>query len=679
MRDLTRLLRPKSIAVMGGGDWCRQVVRQSLAMGFAGDIFRVHPVPDPVEGIAAVPSLDDLPYPPDAVFLGVNRHTTVDAVARLARMDAGGAVCFASGFSEAKAEDSQAVALQEALIEAAGDMPILGPNCYGFVNAVDGALLWPDQHGCAQVDRGVAILAQSSNIAINLTMQQRALPISYVITCGNMAQSKQADIAMSLLDDPRVTAIGLHIEGFGDPAAWHALSCKAHARGVPIVALKVGRSQQAQHATVSHTGSIAGSDAGASALLRYLGIPRVYDLQVLLETLMLLHCNGPLESAALSSISCSGGEACLAADLADSHAVVFPPLDSAQEAALATALGPMVALSNPLDYHTYVWGCADKMAAAWLPMAAPHIGLTLIILDYPHTDPSAWESATQAAIMVKQTSARPVAVVATLPELLPRDVADRLLAAGVTPLRGLNDALAAAAAAAQITGPAAVPPLLPNPNDNAHLLPEHEAKALLGQFGLKIPKGTVTALAGLEDAAKQLAPPYVLKSQGLAHKSEGGAVRLNLSHSQLVDVAKTMPGEIFLLEEMAQGCVVELLVGVVCDPAHGMVLTLAAGGVLTELWQDGVSLIMPVSAHDLETALTQLRIAPLLDGYRGAPAANIDAIVQAVLAVQDCIRAHLHQVHELEINPLICTKDGAIAADALITLSPKPPIGETPK
>ena len=327
-------------------------------------------------------------------------------------------------------EDASSTDLQTKLVQAAGDMPILGPNCYGFVNAVDGALLWPDQHGCRRVDRGVAILTQSSNIAINLTMQQRALPIAYAVTCGNMAQTTQAEIAMALLDDPRVTALGLHVEGFGDTHLWHALAQKSFEKSVPIVVLKIGVSDQARQATVSHTASLTGSDAGASAFLRYLGTPRVQDLPTFLETLKLVHCHGGALGSRLASISCSGGEASLVADMAVQHDVSFPPLSDAQRANLSSALGPMVALSNPLDYHTYVWGDAEKMAAAWLPMAAPHIDLVMIILDYPHTDATAWACATQAAIAVHKQCGRPVAVVATLPELLPPDVSAHLMAAG---------------------------------------------------------------------------------------------------------------------------------------------------------------------------------------------------------------------------------------------------------
>jgi hypothetical protein len=185
-----------------------------------GPVWPVHPAKAEVGGRAAVPRIADLPGAPDAVFVGVNREATVEAVAELAAAGAGGAVCFAAGFREAAAELGDGAALQDRLVAAAGDMRILGPNCYGFLNYLDGAALWPDQHGGQREARGVAIVTQSSNIAINLTMQRRGLPVAYVVTAGNQAQTGLSEIGAALLEDPRVTALGLHVEGIDDLSAF---------------------------------------------------------------------------------------------------------------------------------------------------------------------------------------------------------------------------------------------------------------------------------------------------------------------------------------------------------------------------------------------------------------------------------------------------------------------------
>lgn len=672
MKSLKRLFRPDSIAVIGGGTWCSAVIEQCRKMGFAGDIWPVHPKAEEVAGLPAYRDIEALPFAPDASFIGINRLATIDVVKALSARGAGGAVCFASGFLEAEAEDSEGADLQQRLLEAAGDMPVLGPNCYGFINYLDGALLWPDQHGGQRVEKGVAIVTQSSNIAINLTMQKRALPLAYVVTCGNQAQTGLAEIGEALLEDDRVTVLGLHIEGFGDLRAFEALALKARQLGKQIVALKVGRSAQARAATVSHTASLAGGDAGAGALLARLGIPRLNDLPSFLETLKLMHVVGRLPSTRLATISCSGGEASLAADTAHGRGVSLPALNDRQRTDLRAALGPMVALANPLDYHTYIWRDVDAMTRAFSAMVDPQLAMTLLVADFPRgdrCDPSDWECVTQAAIAVRQQTGQPIAIVATLPELLPEDVAEHLLAAGVVPMLGLSEAMSAIEAAGLPLLELAHPLLLPTKSHpDPDLVPEGEAKAWLARFGLRVPRAKpARSVVAARAVAADIGYPVVLKGEGIAHKTEEGAVRLNLTCGQDVsDAAVAMPTDRFLIEEMVTGAVAELLVGVVKDPAHGFVLTLAAGGTLTEIMQDSASVLLPASDAALNTALDSLRIAPLLSGYRGAPPADRAAILRAIRAVEAYVVAEAEGLEEIEINPLLCTPSDAVAADALI-------------
>ncbi len=672
MTSLKRLFRPDSIAVIGGGTWCSAVIEQCRKMGFAGDIWPVHPKAEEVAGLPAYRDIEALPCAPDASFIGINRLATIDVVKALSACGAGGAVCFASGFLEAQAEDSEGADLQQCLLEAADDMPVLGPNCYGFINYLDGALLWPDQHGGQRVEKGVAIVTQSSNIAINLTMQKRALPLAYVVTCGNQAQTGLAEIGEALLEDDRVTVLGLHIEGFGDLRAFEALALKARQLGKQIVALKVGRSAQARAATVSHTASLAGGDAGAGALLARLSIPRLYDLPSFLETLKLMHVVGRLPSTRIATISCSGGEASLAADTAHGRGVSLPTLNDRQRTDLRAALGPMVALANPLDYHTYIWRDVDAMTRAFSAMVDPQLAMTLLVVDFPRgdrCDPSDWECVTQAAIAVRQQTGQPIAIVATLPELLPEDVAEQLLAAGVVPMLGLSEAMSAIEAAGLPLPELAHPLLLPTKSHpDPDLVPEGEAKAWLARFGLRVPRSKpARSVVAARAVAADIGYPVVLKGEGIAHKTEEGAVRLNLTCGQDVsDAAVAMPTDRFLVEEMVTGAVAELLVGVVKDPAHGFVLTLAAGGTLTEIMQDSASVLLPASDAALNTALDSLRIAPLLSGYRGAPPADRAAILRAIRAVEAYVVAEAEGLEEIEINPLLCTPSDAVAADALI-------------
>ncbi|MGR3501223.1 acetate--CoA ligase family protein [Pseudaestuariivita sp.] len=665
-RELSRLLAPKSVAVVGGGTWCTNAVHALARFGFGGPVFRVHPTRDRIDGIATYPSVRDLPIAPDAAFIGVNHAATLEVVADLRAKGAGGAVAFASGFGEVDG----GVTREAALRAAAGEMPVLGPNCYGFVNALDRVALWPDVHGCQPVDRGVAVVTQSSNLAINLTMQRRALPIAMVVTAGNQAQIGLAEVGRALVADRRITALGLHIEGIGDLRAFEALAVAAHRAGTPVVVLKTGRSREAQAAAVSHTASLAGSHAGASALFRRLGCAEAEGVEDFLETLKLLHVGGPLKGHAIASMSCSGGEASLMADAAHRvGGVAWHRLSGTQTHALSQALGPKVAIANPLDYHTYIWNDVPAMTRAYAAMLRGDQALTCIVADFPladRADPADWMCIVDAAkAAVAETGGR-LALLSTLPETMPEETAQDLHATGIATLCGMEDGLRAIRAAGGIGVPEAAPVVWTEPPTDVALLAEAEAKAWLAGYSVPVPRGVSATRADAAHAAQNLHPPLVAKGQGLAHKSEAGAVRLGLSIPDLSRTAAELPGTHVLIEEQVTDGLAELLVGVVRDPAHGFVLTLGAGGTLTELWQDTASLLVPASRASVDAALASLRIAPLLDGWRGSPPVARAALLDAVMAVQDAVIAEAATLEEVEINPLIVTHTRAVAVDALV-------------
>jgi acyl-CoA synthetase (NDP forming) len=672
VRNLKRLLSPSSIAVIGGGAWCRSVVQQCLKIGFDGHIWPVHPTQSSIHGIPTVSSVQDLPNAPDASFIGINREATVSVVQALNDMGAGGAVCFASGFAEAATELKDGADLQHRLVQAAGTMPILGPNCYGFINYLDGALLWPDQHGGRRFDRGVALITQSSNIAINLTMQTRGVPLAYVATVGNQAQTGLSELGLALLDDDRVTALGLYIEGLDDLPAFERLAEYARSRGKGIVAVKVGASDQARLATVSHTASLTGSDAGSRALLKRCGVAQVGSLAALLETLKILHIAGPLRSNTVASMSCSGGEASLMADSGIAQNIVYPALNDVQRVALRKALGPRVALANPLDYHTYIWPDSEKMAAAYTAMMqSDALGIGCVVADFPRSDlcdPSEWESVITGVAAANSSGNTPVAIVSSLSETMPEAVSQRLVDQSIIPLNGIPEALEAIAAAAflgQETTPID-PVLTPTQPVNVALISEFEAKQRLTRAGLSIPISMQADSTTLNSDSIDMPFPVVLKSVGTAHKSDTGGVVIDLrTPEQLTEAVKSFTGSV-LVEEMITDGVVELLVGIVIDPPNGFILTLAAGGTMTEILADSTSLIVPASHIQVKQALNSLRIARVFGGYRGKPAINLEAVVDAVMAIQSYVITNHGRISEVEVNPLICTPTRAIAADALI-------------
>jgi acetate---CoA ligase (ADP-forming) len=681
-QSLTRMLRPRTIAAIGGHA-AAEVLRQNSKIGFEGEVWLVHPHAASTPARRVFRTIADLPSRPDVAFVGVNRHATIDIVAQLAAAGAGGAVTFASGFAEHGAEGQ---ALQTRLSAAANGMPFFGPNCYGFLNYFDSVAVWPDQHGARTVKSGVAIITQSGNIGLNLTMQARALPIGYLITLGNQATVGHEAAMEAVLDDPRVTAIGLHLEGIGNPAAVAAAVARARARNVPVVALKTGRSAAGAHIAQSHTASLASSDTVVDAFFRRIGVARVDTIPALLETLKLLHMHGALPGRRISSLSCSGGEAALIADAAVAASLPFVELSAEARADIAATLPDLVTVSNPLDYHTFGWRNRAALAATFAAMMRAGADMNLLLLDFPRPDrcdTTDWDIAADAlGDALAHTGAR-AAIVATLPETMPETHANALVARGIVPLFGLGEALAAIIAAASVATANAEAPAFENSPEISTgpvTFSEWDGKLLMASSGVPVPAGEIVRTASdAVAAAQRLSLPVAVKSVGaaLAHKTELGAVRLNLTSDDEIRAAATallsITGEL-LVEQMITGAVAEVIVGVARDSVLGLYLLLGSGGVLAELAGDVATLMLPAPRSEIAAALSDLRVARLLQGFRGAPPGDMEACIDAIMAVQQFALQHRNTLHELEINPLIVRRNGlgAVAADVLLRMAGTP-------
>ncbi|MFO1035751.1 MAG: acetate--CoA ligase family protein [Geminicoccaceae bacterium] len=678
MGPLRRLLHPRSIAVFGGKE-AEAVVHACDGMGYAGEVWPVHPRKTEVLGRRCYRSVADLPGAPDAAFIGVNRELTIGIVRELATAGAGGAITYASGFKEV-GEDGGA--LQTALVEAAGDMPVLGPNCYGLINYLDGALLWPDQHGGKRAPTGVAIVAQSSNIALNLTMQRRALPIAYLICLGNQAQTGLSGVVDALVEDPRVTAIGLHVEGLDDVFAFDAAARKALAARKPIVVVKTGRSEAGAALTLSHTASLAGHGAAMEALFARLGVGQVHSLTAFLETLRLHHLFGPLPGLTAVSLSCSGGEAALIADTAHGRRVRFREFTAAEAASVRATTHPLVTVSNPLDYHTFDWGKREELTRTFTAVLDCGFDAALLVLDFPRADrcdPAGWTPSVEAwSAAAKATGAR-AAILTSLPESLPEETAEALLADGVLPLFGFDDALTAIEVAADIgaamsaEAPGALLRSPPKPG-SAETLDEWEGKAALALAGLSHPGGRlVVNVDEARRAAAALGVPVAIKATGrtILHKTEQGAVALNLAEPAEIEAAAAhMLGlsDRAIVEPMVTDAVAELILGLGRDPQLGLYLVVGSGGVLTELLSDRAVLLLPTTRQAVEAAIAGLHFAPLLHGFRGGPEGDVEAAVDAALAVAEFAVANADTILELDVNPLLVRPvgRGAVAADVLL-------------
>ena len=668
---LSRTLNPRSIALFGTSP-AQSVIEQCLKLGFTGELWPVHPTRETLAGIKCFKSVADLPSAPDVAFVAVNRNATIDVVKQLAKIGAGGAVCYASGFAESGTQSGvNGVELQHQLVAVAGEMPLLGPNCYGYINAFDGVALWPDQHGCESVTSGVAIVSQSGNVGLNITLQQRGLNLAYLVTVGNQAVAGIEDCLEVFINDSRVTAVGLFIEAIVDPVRFAKLAYYANKRNLRIVALQTGRSEAGAMIAASHTASLAGRRSAYKALFERCGVAMVDTPIELIETLKLLDQGGALSGSKLVSLSCSGGEASLVADLSEKTALQFEPFSIEQHARISSTLTELVTVGNPFDYHTFMWGDRVATANTFTQVMDGPQDATLLILDTPprdDQDSQTWVIAAQSLGDAALATNKRGVIVATLPECTTDAIRVAAKDANLVVLQGLHEALVALNAAAWLANnQAGDPPAQVVTALKTKLIDEADAKLMLQKNGVNVPNGVRCPRSDIADMANKIGFPITLKGLGLAHKSEVGAVKVGLQNKQELDSALAMmPSEIneFLVEQTVVDVVAEILVSIRRDAPVGWLITLGAGGVYTELWRDTTFLLAPVDDEQILGSLAKLRIAPLLNGFRGKPAGNLNALVELI---QNVISTAMNNnLVEVELNPVLVTPNTAVAVDALM-------------
>ncbi len=690
--NLKRLLAPRHLAFVGGRSMARALKRCADG-GFAGQMWLVNPQHDNLDGIPCVRRIADLPCGPDAVFIATNRELTLTCVAELAAIGTGGAICYASGFAETGAEGQ---ALQEQLLKAAGHMALLGPNCYGLLDYLHSSALWPVAHGGKPVEKGVAVLTQSGNFAYNLSMSDRSLPVAYMASVGNQAQLGVAELMDVLLDEPRVTAIGLHLEGLKNVPGFARAAHKALVKGIPIIALKTGVSQMGAELALSHTSSLSGSDVLYDSLFARLGVIRVSGPVSFVETLKAAACGNLPAGNHLIALACSGGDAGLIADYAERNNLGLPKLDAGQREELAQVLPSYANLVNPLDFTTAIWGDREALNAMLDTALRTDADAAMLVLDYP----ADFTGERKECDLLLELFCRALVrhgktgfVTSAFPELLPAHARERLHAQGVAALQGVEDALAAWGRIADYQsnrrallarGESALIPLCPQALQDPGLpLNEWDSKQALRAFGLTTPAGILSTPEHAIADALTLGYPLALKavSAELPHKTEAGAVALNLRDDQAltaalaqmrVQIAAYAPGVAFdqlLLESMATPPLAELIVGIKRENDFGLALVIGAGGILVELLKDSRSLLLPTTDDAIRNALLSLRSAALLQGFRGREVADMEALVAAIRAVADYACANAGLLLELDVNPLLVNARGATAVDALIRLA----------
>ena len=679
--NLSRLISPKSIAVIGNRG-ANFAIRESKKLGYNHKIWAIHPTLDFLEGIKCYKDIKDLPEAPDATFIAVNAESAIAIVADLKSIGGGGAVLYASGFGEL---GEKGIKRNQRLEEAADGMPLIGPNCYGFINSLDGVALWPDVHGCEPVLSGVAIITQSGNIGLNITMQSIGLPIAYMFTLGNQTNTNIADIINAMLDDNRVNAIGLHIEGISDIKSFDVAARRALDKKIPIVAIKSGRTDVSAKIALSHTSSMTGLDQLFNVFFERLGIARVDTVPEFLETLKLLSILGTIDHNGVASMSCSGGEAGMMADLIDGLDITFPSLDDLHKDRVKLALNDYVEVDNPLDYHTFIWGDRKRTSKCFKQMISGNFAATMLLLDWPRTQESEqkdWDLTLLALSDAISGTREKTIVLASIADCMPKRIIKECQKYGIAPMIGLDICLKALnhsyriGLAFQKSSMQSIEILrsLSHPS-KISTLTEFEGKKLLKKYGIPVPDGKIiSSTSEALIAAEKIHYPITLKVSDveLVHKTELGAVMLNINDPLALEKACQdlfKIGSSLLIEKMVQDSVAELIIGVGLDPIFGKYIIIGSGGILVELFKESIPLLFPVNREDVSLALSKLKAFPLINGYRGNPQGDVEMIIDCVMATVKLVSEN--DIDELDINPLLVLKrgSGVIAVDTLIKLN----------
>ena len=689
MSAIEALLRPRSVAVIGASADASKMtgrpVRYLQEGGFSGAIWPVNPRADTIAGLPCYADIAALPDAPDAAIVLLGPDRAEAAVRDLASRGCQAAIVLASGYGEANAEGARR---QAALKDAAGAMRLLGPNTIGLVNLTDGIAL--SATGALEVSGlpagRISVVSQSGGIlgALLSRAADRGIGFAKLVSTGNEADLDSAEMIAALVEDAATDVIAVYMEGLRRPDAFRAAARRAAELGKPIVVYKVGRSDPGARAATSHTGAMAGADRAYDALFRQLGVIRAESFSELLDIPAALVAGRRMAGARVAILTSTGGAGTLLADTCGLAGIEVPPPGPETAERLATLLGEdaEAMARNPVDV-TLAGVRPDLFRGAIdaLLESTAHDALVVVIGSSALATP---DIVAGAIVECQARSAKPVLAYVSphAPHLV------RLLNGQGIPAFATPESCAAMLRALRRPAPSPLP--VPTPADPellaglpAGTLDEAESKALFARVGVTVVReGVARDAAAAEAAARAMGGEIVLKilSRAIAHKSDLGGVAVGLGAAQVQAACAAMLARLhaagapapdgFLVQERVRGGV-EMILGFHRDPQLGAVILLGAGGVAAELFQDTTLRLLPITRADAEAMVEEVQAARLLRGWRGAPPADIPALVDAILAFARLAEAAGPRLLEAEINPLFVLPrgQGVRAADGLVVLA----------
>jgi acyl-CoA synthetase (NDP forming) len=691
---LARLLRPRSVAVVGASDkpgaLGATLITNLDRAGFAGAIYPINPKREAIGARACLASIADLPHGVDVAVLAIPRPAVIDTVRALAARGVGAAIVFSAGFAEDGPEGLAEQAEIARIADAAG-MVIEGPNCLGLVNHVDKIPLTFVEAFCEPPAgrRAVGVVSQSGAMAavLGTVLIARAIPTSYSVSTGNEAGSGVEDYVDWLIDDADTQVIAMIVESFRKPARFLAAARRARAAGKPIVLLHPGTSVAARESAATHTGAMAGDHQLMRAKVARAGVIFAETLQELGDVAELLVRCPPMARPDVAVLGESGAFKAMVLDQAERLGLPLTVLDNANAPALRAALPPFVPVSNPLDL-TAQGLSQPSLYTQVLTALLDDDRVGAVMAGIIQSDPATADIKVPAilAALDGRTLTKPM-VFAGLDEgaRMPEHYVAALRDKGVPWFPTTERVLAALARLGADRGPATLAPItplaLPALADEAGVIPEYRSKALLAPLGVPFPQGGFAAdAAAAVGVAETLGYPVAMKAQAsaLSHKSDAGGVILNLADADAVRAAwtrihasvaaydATIVLDGVLIEAMGPRGM-EMIVGGRNDPEWGAVVLAGFGGVTAEVLQD-VRLFTPdMTEAEVIADLGKLNSAALLAGWRGAPALDVPALARLIVTIARLLDTE-PRLAELDLNPMILypSGQGAIALDALI-------------
>ena len=691
-QNFKRMICPRHVAFIGGAD-AVIAIGEARRRGFTGEYWPVNPKRSQLAGFSCYANVKDLPEPPDAAFIAIPAALAVKTIKDLSKMGAGGIVCYSAGFKEAGNIGEQ---LEQNLLEAIGDMALIGPNCYGFINYLDNVALWPFAHGGFSTGYGAAIVTQSGMFSSDITMSQRSLPMTFMISAGNQAVMGIEDFIDFLSEHPKTRAIGIHIEGLTDIPRFEAAALKALRTGTALVAMKTGKSEIGRRLTVSHTGSLSGSNTLYDALFERCGVISVNNPSQFLETLKYLCIVKPPKGNRIAGFTCSGGGATMLADHGHEIDLNFPTFEDVEAEKLRRFLPEIATVSNPLDYTTPIWGQPEFTLKVFeTALESKNFDAAVLVQDYPAKDLDEskiyYLNDANAFGRAAQKFGIPAAICSTLPENLDQETRENLIFQGVAPMQGIHECLNAMQQVAHWEQQrknilnSSLPPIKPSVifDKEFFYLCEADGKSLLSRIDISIPNGKVVNRAQSIDAAQTIGFPLAIKMMNvkLPHKTEAGAVKLGITnipdlenaisqiHKSVSRYDRTAVTDFFLIEKMASPPLAEMIIGLRQDKQFGWSLTIGSGGIFVAVLEDNKTLLLPTDAAQIEKALRSLKICKLLNGFRGRPKANLKIISTEIEALCLFVQNKHNLIGELEINPLFIYETGILAVDVLMAIT----------